>query len=123
MVISTAHMAQRIREAREFSKITQVEMAQRLDVARQTYLDMESGKTDPKILALVTIAEITGRPFNWFVHGESDERDIAFTHRDDLAALTSLLSQLPQVARQTVMDNALSIAEYVVSMTPEPRNE
>ncbi len=63
MVISTAHMAQRIREAREFSKITQVEMAQRLDVARQTYLDMESGKTDPKILALVTIAEITGRPF------------------------------------------------------------
>ncbi|WP_025674620.1 helix-turn-helix domain-containing protein [Salinivibrio socompensis] len=122
-MISTAHMAQRIREAREFSKITQVEMAQRLDVARQTYLDMESGKTDPKILALVTIAEITGRPFNWFVHGESDERDIAFTHRDDLAALTSLLSQLPQVARQTVMDNALSIAEYVVSMTPEPRNE
>ncbi|OOF14070.1 MULTISPECIES: helix-turn-helix domain-containing protein [unclassified Salinivibrio] len=121
MVISTASMAQRIREAREFSKITQVDMAKRLNVARQTYLDVESGKTDPKILALITIAEITGRPFNWFIYGETDERDIAFSHRDDLAALTSLLSQLPQVARQTVMDNALSIAEYLVSLSPDKR--
>jgi DNA-binding XRE family transcriptional regulator len=121
MVISTARMAQRIREAREFSKITQVDMAKRLNVARQTYLDVESGKTDPKILALITIAEITGRPFNWFIYGETDERDIAFSHRDDLAALTSLLSQLPQVSRQTVMDNALSIAEYLVSLSPDKR--
>jgi len=121
MVISTERMAQRIREAREFSKITQVDMAKRLNVARQTYLDVESGKTDPKILALITIAEITGRPFNWFIYGETDERDIAFSHRDDLAALTSLLSQLPQVARQTVMDNALSIAEYLVSLSPDKR--
>ncbi|ODQ00439.1 helix-turn-helix domain-containing protein [Salinivibrio sp. DV] len=121
MVISTARMAQRIREAREFSKITQVDMAKRLNVARQTYLDVESGKTDPKILALITIAEITGRPFNWFIYGETDERDIAFSHRDDLAALTSMLSQLPQVARQTVMDNALSIAEYLVSLSPDKR--
>lgn len=117
MVISKSHIAQRIREAREFREITQVEMAKRLNVARQTYLDLESGKTEPKVMALATIAEITGRPFNWFIFGESDQRDIAFTHREDLAMLVTLLNQLPQVARQTVMDNALAISSYLIGIT------
>ncbi|MDD1795576.1 helix-turn-helix transcriptional regulator [Enterovibrio makurazakiensis] len=116
MLIVKSHVAQRIREAREYREITQVEMAQHLDVARQTYLDIESGKTEPKVSSLVTIADVTGRPLNWFLYGESTRSDIAFTHRDDLNNLLFLFNQLPLSARNLVMDQALLLAEYMVIM-------
>ncbi|WP_028024423.1 helix-turn-helix domain-containing protein [Enterovibrio calviensis] len=116
MLIVKSHVAQRIREAREYREITQVEMAQHLDVARQTYLDIESGKTEPKVSSLATIADVTGRPLNWFLYGESTRSDIAFTHRDDLNNLLFLFNQLPLSARNLVMDQALLLAEYMVIM-------
>ncbi|WP_245680735.1 helix-turn-helix domain-containing protein [Veronia pacifica] len=70
MVIVKSQVAQRIRQAREYRNLTQMDVAQRLGVARQTYLDIESGKTEPKISSLVAIAEVTGRPLNWFLYGE-----------------------------------------------------
>lgn len=122
MYIVKAHVAQRIREAREFRDITQVEMAQRLDVARQTYLDIESGKTEPKVSSLVIIADVTKRPLSWLLYGESTRNDIAFTHREDIDTLLSLFSQLPESARSLVMDQALLLAQYMISMT-RPKEE
>ncbi|PKF49716.1 helix-turn-helix domain-containing protein [Enterovibrio nigricans] len=116
MLIVKAHVAQRIREAREYRDITQVEMAKYLSVARQTYLDIESGKTEPKVSSLVLIAEVTGRPLNWLLYGESSQSDIAFTHREELNRLLTLFSSLPQSARDLVMEQALLFAEYMVNM-------
>ncbi|CZF84919.1 transcriptional repressor DicA [Grimontia marina] len=123
MFIVKAHVAQRIREAREYRDITQVEMAQHLDVARQTYLDIESGKTEPKVSSLAIIADVTGRPLNWFLYGESTRSDIAFTHRDDLNTLLALFSQLPESARNLVMDQALLLAQYMINMTSLERDQ
>ncbi|WP_407331787.1 helix-turn-helix domain-containing protein [Enterovibrio sp. 27052020O] len=123
MLIVKSHVAQRIREAREYREITQVEMAQHLDVARQTYLDIESGKTEPKVSSLATIADVTGRPLNWFLYGESTRSDIAFTHRDDLNNLLLLFNQLPLSARNLVMDQALLLAEYMVIMKSSESDE
>ncbi|MEZ8144503.1 transcriptional regulator [Enterovibrio norvegicus FF-33] len=123
MLIVKSHVALRIREAREYREITQVEMAQHLDVARQTYLDIESGKTEPKVSSLATIADVTGRPLNWFLYGESTRSDIAFTHRDDLNNLLLLFNQLPLSARNLVMDQALLLAEYMVIMKSSDNDE
>ncbi|WP_421021828.1 helix-turn-helix transcriptional regulator, partial [Klebsiella pneumoniae] len=45
MIDSKNQVAKRIKEAREWKGITQVKMAKLLNVARQTYLDIENGKT------------------------------------------------------------------------------
>ncbi|KXF81170.1 helix-turn-helix domain-containing protein [Enterovibrio coralii] len=123
MLIVKAHVAQRIREAREYRDITQVEMAKYLNVARQTYLDIESGKTEPKVSSLVMIAEVTGRPLNWLLYGESSRSDIAFTHREELNRLLTLFSSLPQSARDLVMEQALLFAEYMVNMPAKQDTE
>ncbi len=44
MQSSKPHIAARVRDAREWKEISQVAMAKRLDIARQTYLDLESGE-------------------------------------------------------------------------------
>lgn len=116
MLIVKNQLAQRIRDARECRDFTQVEMAHYLDVARQTYLDIESGKTDPKISALLQIAELTGRPLAWFLYGEIARNDMELTYRDDLETLASLFHQLPVAARELVLKQAEGLAGYLTNV-------
>lgn len=68
------------------------------------------------------IADVTKRPLSWLLYGESTRNDIAFTHREDIDTLLSLFSQLPESARSLVMDQALLLAQYMISMT-RPKEE
>ncbi|MEO9497556.1 MAG: helix-turn-helix transcriptional regulator [Vibrio splendidus] len=63
----TAGIEVRIRDAREAAHLSQVDMATKLDVARQTYLDLESGKTRPRLDMLYGIADITGSTMGWLL--------------------------------------------------------
>ncbi|MGR5465356.1 helix-turn-helix transcriptional regulator, partial [Photobacterium damselae] len=45
-------------QLRKQSKITQIDMAKNLGVARQTYLDLESGKVEPRYSTLVKLGEL-----------------------------------------------------------------
>ncbi len=58
-----------IREAREFQNITQVRMAQKLNVARQTYIDIENGKVVPRADVIQLIAKILKKHISYF-YGE-----------------------------------------------------
>lgn len=116
MLVKRTHMAERIRQAREYRNITQVKMAQHLNLARQTYLDIESGKTEPKISSLAEIAAITGRPLNWLVYGETSCHDIAFTYRTELNHLFMLFNELPLSARDLIMQQAHLLAEYSIEI-------
>lgn len=118
MLIDKGLVAQRVREAREYRNITQLEMANHLGIARQTYLDVESGRTEPKILSLATIASVTGRPLTWLLYGESTSADIGFAHREEINSLLMLFSQLPPSAREMVMNQALQVAEYMSQKLP-----
>ncbi|MGL5335980.1 MAG: helix-turn-helix domain-containing protein [Enterovibrio sp.] len=113
MIQSKEQIAQRIREAREYKEITQLEMANHLSMARQTYLDIESAKTEPKISSLVLIANITNRPFTWLLYDQSTSSDVAFTYREELNHLLMLLNMLPESARELVIGQALHVAEYM----------
>lgn len=48
----------RLKELRLFSSITQVDMAKGLELARQTYLDIETGKTPPRLDTIEGIAKL-----------------------------------------------------------------
>ncbi len=109
-------MAVRIKQAREYRDITQVKMAQHLNLARQTYLDIESGKTEPKVSSVVKIAEITGRPLNWLVYGETSCNDIAFAYRYEFNHLFMLFNELPLSARELIMQQAHLLAEYTIDI-------
>lgn len=64
--LDKSYIAVRIKAARKGSDITQVAMAQNLGIARQTYLDLETGKTAAKANILYQIALLTGRPITSF---------------------------------------------------------
>ncbi len=56
----------KIKQARLAAKITQVDMAKTLKVARQTYNYLENGQVDPRLTVLLDIAEITKKPMSYF---------------------------------------------------------
>lgn len=56
----------KIKEARKKSKLTIVKVSELLGITRQTYSDMESGKTSPTFERVVKLSEITGYSLNWF---------------------------------------------------------
>lgn len=94
MQSSKPHIAARVRDAREWKEISQVAMAKRLDIARQTYLDLESGKTEPRVTTLMKIAEITGRPLTWFIDEETISQSI--DQCDQSKQLVELLAKVPE---------------------------
>ncbi|CAG23188.1 helix-turn-helix transcriptional regulator [Photobacterium profundum] len=62
-------LAQRIRVARECRELTQTSLAKYLGVARQTYLDIETGKTEPKAGILLAIAQILRADYLFLLTG------------------------------------------------------
>jgi transcriptional regulator with XRE-family HTH domain len=52
--------AERLREMREAAGISQVEMAKRLGIVRQTYIRWEDGTTEPTFSALCQLARVLG---------------------------------------------------------------
>lgn len=62
----------RIKESRKAQKVvTQQKMADALNVSRQTIIDMENGKTDPKVKHLEAISKIIDRPVDWILTGDN----------------------------------------------------
>jgi len=114
METSKPQIAARIREAREWKEISQVTMAKRLDIARQTYLDLESGKTEPRVTTLMKIAEITGRALTWFVYEESISQSAV--RCDDFAQLADLFTRVPEPARTALIAQHIGLMSCYVEL-------
>lgn len=120
MEIAKPQIAQRIKEAREWKGISQVAMAKYLDMARQTYLDLESGKTEPRISTLLKLAELTDRSLGWFVTDypqQGNDEAIA----DDIWQLTSLYNQLPEPLRSQLLASNISQLKACVGFLSQPK--
>ncbi|TKF29246.1 helix-turn-helix transcriptional regulator [Enterovibrio norvegicus] len=61
------HLRHVVKQARLDNKLSQVECAQKMEIARQTYMNFESGETLPKIDLLYDFAELTKRPLSYFL--------------------------------------------------------
>ncbi|MGL5292045.1 MAG: helix-turn-helix transcriptional regulator [Vibrionaceae bacterium] len=114
MIDSKAQVATRIKEAREWKGITQVKMAKLLDVARQTYLDIETGKTEPRVRMLSEIAKITERPLVWFVYGDADVELHDVQYKQDVNQLLEYFSRLPHEARSVILNQSVTMASLLV---------
>ncbi|WP_413113668.1 helix-turn-helix domain-containing protein [Thaumasiovibrio sp. DFM-14] len=112
MDVSRADIAVRIRDAREWQNITQVAMAKSLDIARQTYLDLETGKTEPRISVLLKIAELTQRPISWFLYGDN-EQGLDQMEQDSIQRMLQLLAELPRDMRQTLLTQNIQLFTYL----------
>ncbi|MDX1304263.1 helix-turn-helix transcriptional regulator [Photobacterium sp.] len=117
MTDSKAQIAARIKEAREWKGLTQVHMAQQLRVARQTYLDLETGKTEPKVRLLSEIAEITERPLTWFVYGDEGIDILESEYKDEIDRLLKSFSCLPHSARNVILQQSINLAGFIVEYT------
>lgn len=117
MIDSKSQVAKRIKEAREWKGITQVKMAKMLDVARQTYLDIETGKTEPRVRMLSEIAEITERPLVWFVYGDDEVGLHDVQYKQDVNRLLEYFSKLPHEARTAILNQSVNMASFLVNYT------
>ncbi len=115
MIDSKTQVAKRIKEAREWKGITQVKMAKLLDVARQTYLDIETGKTEPRVRMLSEIAELTDRPLVWFVYGENEVGSNDIQYKQDVNRLLEYFSKLPHEARTAILNQSVNMASFMVT--------
>ncbi|KXF81169.1 helix-turn-helix transcriptional regulator [Enterovibrio coralii] len=115
MIDSKSQVAKRIKEAREWKGITQVKMAKLLEVARQTYLDIETGKTEPRVRMLSEIAEITERPLVWFVYGDADVELHDVQYKQDVNRLLEHFSKLPHEARTAILNQSVNMASFLVN--------
>ncbi|GAW46563.1 helix-turn-helix transcriptional regulator [Photobacterium damselae subsp. piscicida] len=55
-----------ILRARKSQNITQLEMAKKLGISRQTYVDIENGVRVPRVDLLNKISEITNKSVSYF---------------------------------------------------------
>lgn len=115
MIDSKTQVAKRIKEAREWKGITQVKMAKLLDVARQTYLDIETGKTEPRVRMLSEIAEFTDRPLVWFVYGDAESALHDVQYKQDVNRLLEYFSKLPHEARSVILNQSVNMASFLVN--------
>ncbi len=97
--INTYPMGKKIREARSDAKITQVEMAKLLNVARQTYSYLEQGQVDPRFSMLLDIARLTGQPLSFFheqlpADAQEQERLINSSRNQGIVFACSKLAEL-----------------------------
>ncbi len=110
-------IAARIKEAREWKGLTQVYMAKTLNVARQTYLDLETGKTEPKVRLLSEIATLTERPLTWFIYGDQGLEIIESEYKPEIETLLRHFSRLPNVARAAILEQSIQMAEFMADYT------
>ncbi|KXF79960.1 helix-turn-helix transcriptional regulator [Enterovibrio coralii] len=122
--LSKQQIANKIKTAREMARKTQVYMAKELNIARQTYLDIENGKTAAKTTTLLEIAEITKMPIMWFLEESRDQ--VAFQSiRDnkDVMDFMMIISKLPEPARSELLKNSTQMATMMVSYGNKLANE
>lgn len=61
----------RLKQMRMFNNLSQIDMARKLNVARQTYLDIEYGKRSPKLENVIEICSILNCNLEWLILGET----------------------------------------------------
>lgn len=69
---SVEAQAERIKKARELAKLTQTDLAKRIQVSLKTITNYESGRTSPAYGTFLSIAEVTGARYEWLIAGTGE---------------------------------------------------
>ncbi|MFL7013673.1 helix-turn-helix transcriptional regulator [Enterovibrio norvegicus] len=116
--VNKKSISKKIKIARTNADKTQADMARQLEVARQTYLDLESGKTEPRVSTLCEISKITGLPLIWFCEDVQDSMDYQKAKESkDVMDLLVLLSKLPSDARVELLRVSTHLGSMMLDYT------
>ena len=66
-----ANLGQRIRQAREQARVSQVELARRIGISANALCSIEAGETDPRASRIVAIAQELGVSTDTLLLGKS----------------------------------------------------
>lgn len=78
------YVAYKIKSAREWNNFTQSYVAREVGISRQTYLDLEAGRTEPKLLIMLSLCKVLKRNLNYFIGGEPHPHPLSSYNTDDL---------------------------------------
>lgn len=84
-------IAEKIKEARKIARLTQLDLARKLDVKQQTISQYERGETSPDFDMLKKIADITTKPLNWFFNENEETKT---TEEVNLDTINNKLDQI-----------------------------
>ena len=68
-------IADRVRKAREFAGLKQLELAESVGMARTSLARIEQGKSTPRRTTLIAISFATGVSLEWLENGETPAPD------------------------------------------------
>lgn len=68
-------IADRVRKAREFAGLKQLELAESVGMARTSLARIEQGKSSPRRTTLIAISFATGVSLEWLENGETPAPD------------------------------------------------
>lgn len=71
----TVRLGQRLREAREYVRVTQEEASTALGVRRSAISEIEAGKRNVTALEMKRLAELYQRPSSWFTEERTAQED------------------------------------------------
>lgn len=74
-------LADKLRKARISAGLDQAQLADRLGAARNTVVNYENGRTDPKLYLIREWARVTEVPVEWFTRQVTGERLAALAAR------------------------------------------
>ncbi|WP_234111546.1 helix-turn-helix domain-containing protein [Chryseobacterium sp. R2A-55] len=122
----------RIKEARELVKLSQKEVANRLEMDPSQFSKIEKGKVMPTLLQIVEISKILKRSLDWLVTGEApeaEEQQIDYKNLYELAKQNNVLlsqvidlkDQLEKLKSENIsLQNKRSEAQKAYSLVAEP---
>jgi len=101
-------LSQRIKKARESAKLSQEELAKKLNIGKRTLIDYEKGASEPKVSTLLNIAKYCNTDPIWLLLGETNH-----THNEnkpnDLETICTYIKDLNQTDRKKVLKYVLEL--------------
>lgn len=92
-VFASEQIGARIKQAREEAGLRQEDLHDLIGLSLRQVQNLEAGVSKP-YKHLNAIAEVTNRPFDWFLHGETKNEDRLETALAELGALRIQVEQI-----------------------------
>lgn len=102
----------RISEARKQAAFTQEQLADRIGVSVQAVSKWENGHNLPDIENLMLIAEITNKPYGFFLD-PNDGKEYGFLLRDRLSQEGNMFTRLRSTASAEELDETYRALQYI----------
>lgn len=113
-IMDLSKVGSKISEVRKKAGLTQEQLADKTGVSVQTVSKWEDGHNYPDIENLMLVAEITDKPYGFFLDSESEgEKEYSFLLRDRLFHEDNMFTRLRRTASAEKLDETYHALQYI----------